>query len=72
LWKYGGRLASARSTGPLKRPTSFQRPVINARPGSVVCTVSNGADVWRSVYSGMSGVRREPSAMPMSSGAGIE
>src|SRR3954468_19471615 len=64
LWKYGARVATARSTGPLNLPTSPQRPVISDRPGSVVVLIS-WVVLLRSVYNGMSAVRREASAMPM-------
>ncbi len=71
LWKYGGRAASPRSTGPLNLPMSAHLPVNRARPGSVVRTVAPVA-LWRSVYSGMSGVRRSASVRPMSSGRPTE
>src|SRR3954467_8935842 len=64
LWKYGARVATARSTGPLNLPTSPQSPVISDRPGSVVVLIS-WVTLLRSVYSGMSDVRREASAIPM-------
>src|SRR3954467_1346672 len=46
-------------------------PSIIARPGSVTCTVSPVV-LLRSVYSGMSAVRRDASASPMLSGATTE
>src|SRR6185437_152759 len=66
LWKYGARAASPRRIGPLNLPMSLHLPLISARPRSVVCTVSPLLQL--TVYSGRSGVRREPSATPMFSG----
>jgi hypothetical protein len=50
---------------------SAHLPVIIARPGSVVWIVAPVV-VRRSVYSGMSAVRRAASVKPMSSGAFTE
>src|SRR2546427_10228654 len=50
---------------------SANLPEISARPGSVVFTIRPSA-LFLSVYSGKSGVRRDSSVRPMSSGATIE
>src|SRR4051794_41802176 len=49
-------------------------PEISARPGSVTARVGqmDAPHFCRNVYSGMSGVRRDASDRPMSSGAAIE
>src|SRR5690348_18484248 len=53
---------------------SAKFPEISARPGSVTVRVGQlGAPHFcRNVYSGISGVRRDASDTPMSSGAAIE
>src|SRR5215470_6790480 len=71
LWKYGARAASPRRTGPLNFPMSAHLPVVIARPGSVVVIVSP-VDSRRSVYSGMSAVRRDASVSPIFNGAFTE
>src|ERR1041384_5856122 len=71
LWKYGARGARLRSIGPLNRPMWLHLPSISARPGSVVLTTSPVV-LFRSVYRGMSAVRRDASDTPMFSGATTE
>src|SRR5690348_8758113 len=83
LWKYGARAARPRRIGPLNLPMSANLPEMSARPGSVTLTAGQlGPTTWVpsarvthfccSVYSGMSGVRRDSSLTPILSGATIE
>src|SRR5262245_57805846 len=65
LWKYGARAERPRSVGVLKRPRSFQSPVILPRPASVNCRVSRVVRFWK-VYRGRSGVRTWEDAVRIS------